>query len=310
VYKRIRDKLITARIKASLLTVRILNRFGFNVASISDYYSVLPVAAVLKQNQNRWFKPSDLKGIKYDLDAMKQLLSELTSLYADEYNGLPSYAENKSKGYGPGYTAVDARVLYYMLRELKPDRYIEVGSGLSTFYCSLANQRNSVSGTPIQITCIEPYPYPALQTVNGIQVLDKEVQDIELSVFEQLEANDVLFIDSSHVIRIDGDVPYLFLEVLPRLKKGVVVHVHDIPFPYNVPYPPQLWIFGQQWPSFWNEAMLLQAFLCYNDAYEVLLSAPLIRHTDEGFLAGIIPEYETLEQNLNTFSSIWIRKTR
>jgi predicted O-methyltransferase YrrM len=264
----------------------------------------------LKQHQNRWFKPSDLTGIKYDLDAMKQLLSELTSSYSAEYDALPGYADNKSKGYGPGYTAVDARVLYYMLRELKPERYIEVGSGLSTFYCSLANQRNSVSGTPIKITCIEPYPYPALQTVSGIQILENEVQDIELSVFEQLDANDVLFIDSSHVIRIDGDVPYLFLEVLPRLKKGVVVHIHDIPFPYNVPYPPQLWIFGQQWPSFWNEAMLLQAFLCYNDAYQILLSAPLIRHTDEDFLAGIIPEYETLEQNPNTFSSIWIRKLR
>lgn len=309
-YKKFRDKLITARIMASMKTVKILNRFGFNVASVSDYYSVLPVTTVLKQNQQRWFKPSSLAGIKYDLAAMKQLLSELTATYADEYNALPGYAENRTKGYGPGYTAVDARVLYYMLRELKPERYIEVGSGLSTFYCSLANRANASDGSPMQITCIEPFPYPALQTISGINVLANEVQDIELNVFKQLEANDVLFIDSSHVIKIDGDVPYLFLEILPRLKPGVVVHIHDIPFPYNVPYPPELWIFGQQWPSFWNEAMLLQAFLCYNDAYEILLSTPLLRYNEESFLVGLIPEYETVDQNRNTFSSIWLRKTR
>jgi hypothetical protein len=162
----------------------------------------------------------------------------------------------------------------------------------------------------MQITCIEPYPYPALQTIDNIQLLEDEVQNIPLSVFDQLEANDVLFIDSSHVIKIDGDVPYLFLEVLPRLKKGVVVHVHDIPFPYNVPYPPELWIFGQQWPSFWNEAMLLQAFLCYNDAYEILLSTPLLRYNEESFLLGLIPEYETVSENRNAFSSIWLRKIR
>jgi predicted O-methyltransferase YrrM len=295
---------------ASMFTVKILNRFGFNVASTSDYYSVLPVTSVLKQNQDRWFKPSDLAGVRYDLPQMKGLLSSLTTEYFDEYNALPTYAENQRQGYGPGYTAVDARVLYYMLRELKPERYIEVGSGLSTFYCSLANQSNSAAGSPMQITCIEPYPYPALQTIDNIQLLEDEVQNIPLSVFDQLEANDVLFIDSSHVIKIDGDVPYLFLEVLPRLKKGVVVHVHDIPFPYNVPYPPELWIFGQQWPSFWNEAMLLQAFLCYNDAYEILLSTPLLRYNEESFLVGLIPEYETVSENRNAFSSIWLRKIR
>src|SRR5260370_4941255 len=197
-----------------------------------------------------------------------------------------------------------------MLRDLKPRRYVEVGSGLSTFYCTLANQSNAQAGPPISITCIEPHPYPALKTLEGIEVHQREVQDVEFSEFEQLEADDVLFIDSSHTVKIDGDVPYLYLEILPRLRKGVVVHIHDIPFPYNVPYPPQLWIFGQQAPSFWNEAMLLQAFLCYNDSYEIFFSAPLLRYFDESFLKSNIPEYETVEENPNTFSSIWLRKIK
>lgn len=293
-----------------MLTAKALNKCGFNVASMSDYYSVLPVSATLKRNQQRWFKPSSLSGVKYDLEEMKRLVSRLTTQYADEYSAIAGYEENKSKGYGPGYTAVDARFLYYMLRDLKPRRYVEVGSGLSTFYCSLANKRNARDGAPISITCIEPHPYAALKTLEEVEVHQREVQDVEASEFDQLEADDVLFIDSSHTVKIDGDVPYLYLEILPRLRKGVIVHIHDIPFPYNVPYPPQLWIFGQQWPSFWNEAMLLQAFLCYNETYEIFLSAPLLRYFDEPFLKANIPEYETVEENPNTFSSIWLRKIK
>jgi hypothetical protein len=155
----LKNKLITARIRLSMLLVKILNTRGFNVASMSDYYSVLPVTAALKQNERRWFKPSSLMGIKYDLDGMRQLVLQLTSRYSDDYNELPNYETNKAKGYGPGYTAVDARFLYYILRDTRPRHYIEVGSGLSTYYCSLACQRNTEAGAPVSITCIEPFPY-------------------------------------------------------------------------------------------------------------------------------------------------------
>src|SRR5207244_12035849 len=103
-------------------------------------------------------------------------------------------------------------------------------------------------------------------------------------------------------------VPFLYLEVLPQLNPGVVIHVHDVPFPYNIPYPPQLWIFGQEWPMFWNEAMVLQAFLCFNDKFTITMSTPLILHLNEVFLRENIPIYESMEQNPNTFSSIWLRR--
>jgi hypothetical protein len=127
-----------------------------------------------------------------------------------------------------------------------------------------------------------------------------------------LERNDILFIDSSHVVRIDGDVPFLFLEVIPMLKPGVVIHVHDIPFPYNTPYPAEQWVLGRNpyssyWPMYWNEAMLLQALLCRNQRLQMLLSTPLLRHHDETFLRQHLSCYKSVQEEPNTFSSLWLQ---
>ena len=110
---------------------------------------------------------------------------------------------------------MDAKLLYCMIRDIKPNHYIEVGSGLSTYYCSLATKQNEEDGKPGRITCVEPYPYEMLYTIPQINVVKKEVQDVALSTFEQLYAGDILFIDSTHIVKVDGDVPYLFLEVIP-----------------------------------------------------------------------------------------------
>jgi hypothetical protein len=120
----------------------------------------------------------------------------------------------------------------------------------------------------------------------------------------------VFFIDSSHILRVDSDVPYLYLEILPQVKKGVFVHIHDIPFPYNIPYPPELWIFDRAEPMFWNEAMVLQAFLCGNENFQIILSTPMLRFFEEDFLKEKIPIYETVEQNSNAFSSLWMKRIK
>lgn len=288
---------------------RALESAGFQVARDEDYYSPLPSVARLKRNVARWNRPSPLHGVQYDVEAMKTEFAELLARYLDEFLSYPPYEEVRQMGFGPGYPGMDALTLYMMIRHLKPKRYIEVGSGLSTFYCSLAARRNAGEGHPLQITCIEPYPYEKLSTIPGIQVIAKQVQDVDPSLFQQLERNDVLFIDSSHILNVDGDVPFLFLEVLPELNLGVVTHIHDIPYPYNFPYPPELWIFAQDWPMFWNEAMVLQAFLIFNKNFEISLSTPMIRHFDEAFLKQRVPIYESVGKNPNTFSSIWLRRT-
>ena len=292
----------------SLEFQRALEDAGYHVVRGGDYYSPLPSASQLRTTFDRWNRPSSLGGVRHNPEEMKALLGQLLAQYLDEFLTFPSYLEIAKMGFGPGYTAVDALTLYMMIRHLKPQRYMEVGSGISTYYCGLAAQRNESEGHPLRITCIEPYPYEKLSAIPGVRLVAKKVEDVDPAEFQQLEANDVLLIDSSHVLRIDGDVAFLFLEVLPALKVGVVTHVHDIPFPYNIPYPPQYWIFGRDWPLFWNEAMVLQAFLAFNQSFDILLSTPLLRHFDEPFLKARIPIYETLEQNPNTFSAIWLKR--
>jgi hypothetical protein len=280
-----------------------------NVAQASDMYSPLPVLANLERKKARWNRPSSLAGVDIDLDGTRSRFERLHAQFGAEFDALPTYNELAQIGFGPGYTPFDARAQYYMLRDLKPRRYLEVGSGLSTYYCTLAAARNRAEGSPLEITCVEPYPYAKLLETEGVsKIIVSEVQDVALSNFQTLEENDVLFIDSSHIVRIDGDVPYLFLEVLPQLNRGVTVHIHDVPFPYNVPYPADYWLFGTVWPRFWTEAMFTQAFLAFNSAFKVQLSLPYWRHHDEAGLRRVLPAYPPTDQDVNPSSSIWLKK--
>lgn len=301
-------RILKYRISSATHIRRQAERFGFLVAQKTDYYTPLSSVDELRATAARWNRPSRLAGVQYDIAQMKQSLRDLLSRYYEEFSRFPRYQELTSIGFGPGYTAVDALTLYAMVRHLKPKRYLEVGSGLSTFYCSLAAEQNAREGHPVEITCIEPHPYPRLTEIPGIRLHPAPVQDVDLGAFETLQPGDILFIDSTHVVKIDGDVPYLFLEVLPSLQRGVHVHVHDVPFPYNIPYPPELWIFGRDWPMLWNEAMMVQAFLCGNRDFRITMSTPLLRHFDEPFLRAVVPIYESVDENPNAFSSLWLHK--
>lgn len=295
-----------ARIRAVHRTAA---RLGLNVVKRADYYSTLPVLDEIEHTRARWDKPSSMTGIDVDLTEMTARLDGLADRWEDDFRRYAGdYAANQRQGFGPGYPSFDARTLYYMLREHKPARYLEVGSGLSTYYATLAARRNAEEGTRMQITCIEPYPFPALHTLPNFTLVEGFVQDVPTSRFEALEAGDVLFIDSSHALKIDSDVAYLFLEVLPRMKPGVLVHVHDVPFPYNIPFPADTWLFGERWPVYWNEAMVVQAFLAFNCAFETLLSVPLIRHADEGYLTKRFPDYVPVADDANPPSSLWLRR--
>jgi hypothetical protein len=144
---------------------------GYVIARKSDYYSPLPSEFELRKTFARWNKPRSLIGLRYDINAMKHRLSHLIVNYFDEFMELPPYSQLQTHGYGPGYTHVDAFVLYAMIRHLKPAQYLEVGSGLSTYYCSLAAKQNAEEGCRTQITCIEPFPYDALYQIDGIKII-------------------------------------------------------------------------------------------------------------------------------------------
>ncbi len=287
----------------------IYGRLGFNVVKRDDYYSTLPVLEEIERTRSRWDRPSELVGVDVDLPRMRERLSRLVERWSEEFvEHTGDYLANTRRGFGPGYPETDAQALYLQLREHKPRRYLEVGSGLSTYYASLAAARNRAEGSPLQITCIEPYPFEALHSIEDFELVHGFVQDVPLTTFEALEAGDVLFIDSSHAFKIDSDVAFLFLEVLPRIKPGVIVHIHDVHFPYNTPYPADTWLFGERWPVYWNEAMVVQTFLAFNSAFEIDLSVPMLRHEDETALAALLPGYRPVSEDPNPPSAMWLRR--
>ena len=292
----------------------VLRRLGWNVARTADFYSPLPVLSEVAETRELWDRPSELVGVHCDLEAMKALLSALVEVHGGEFEALSPHSEIRALGYGPGFPVIDALTTYLMVRDLRPARYIEIGSGLSTYYAWLAAAANGREGSPCEMTCIDPFPTGRLRDLEepAVKALVSKVEATDVGVFAELGAGDVLFIDSTHVLKLGGDVAFLFLEVLPRLRPGVVVHVHDIHFPYNTPYPAEQYIFRAKWPLYRTEAMVLQAFLSFNREFEVVLSAPMIRHTDEAFLERTIPGYRPVEvEDYDThFGSIWLRRRR
>lgn len=304
------DTLVFNARKGRVRTVRkAMGAAGLNVVKRSDYYSTLPVLEDIERTRERWDRPSVLAGLDLDVPALTDRLRALAERWEEEFVAVTGdYLENTRRGFGPGYPQLDARTLYYQLREHKPRRYLEVGSGLSTYYASLAAAQNAAEGSPLSLTCIEPYPFDALRTLPDFELVEGFVQDVPLTTFENLDDGDVLFIDSSHALKIDSDVAYLFLEVLPRLAPGVHVHIHDVHFPYNTPFPADTWLFGERWPVYWNEAMVVQTFLAFNSAFEVTLSTPLVRHADESVLTSLLDDYVPLADDPNPPSSLWIRR--
>jgi hypothetical protein len=175
---------------------------------------------------------------------------------------------------------------------------------------SRALERNADEGSPGGITCIDPYSGDRVRELPGVEVLRREVQDVDPEELRELGPGDLLFIDSTHVVRVGGDVPHLYLEILPRLRPGVVVHSHDVHFPYNTPHPAEEYIVRAKWPKYWTEAMLLQAFLAFNREFEIVLSAGILRHEDEPFLERTVPGYRPVTPGDydSHAGSIWYRR--
>jgi predicted O-methyltransferase YrrM len=237
----------------------------------AHYSSPVPDFSDLRRNLARWNREWTLPGIDFNLPDQRKILGELKP-YTFELTNLPSYKDLVSQRLGLGYGEVETHLLYCMIRLKKPRKIVEVGSGISTYISLLAAEKNKESlGRETQLVCIEPNPQRGLISLRdkyAMTILQQEVQDVPVSFFHKLEAGDVLFIDSSHVVRLDGDVIYLYLEVLPVLAPGVLIHIHDIAFPYLMP-DPERWVFGSK--QFWTEAAFVAALLQDNKRFSILL---------------------------------------
>lgn len=242
---------------------RLLEQRGIHLTPVNCYQPIPDTRAL---EASVWQEGKDAAGVDMNIELQLELLTESFPKFREEYDAIPrdEPAEPGRFSLGNGrFTGTDALVYYCMIRHFRPARIIEVGSGFSTLLAVEAAQRNGSTS----VVTIDPNVPEWIAQLPGLAIERRRVEELDISFFDQLEKNDILFIDSSHVSRIGGDVNFLFLEVLPRLEPGVLAHAHDVFLP--IEYPKD-WVLKDR--RFWNEQYLLQAFLIFNSAWEVVFA--------------------------------------
>ena len=239
-----------------------------------------------------WPDQPQVSGIDFDDASHQRVLCEFFPAFMADFDyaeAAPAedaqldryYTDNSQFGW------LDARALFVLLRAWRPKRIIEVGSGYSSLLMADVNHR--FLDARCKITCIEPYPRPFLRTsIPGLSdVIEQKVQDVPLALFDELDRGDILFIDSSHVSKTGSDVNYLFFDVLPRLKPGVRIHIHDIALPHDYPKD---WAITEN--RSWNEQYVVRALLMYSTAFHVVFgcSYAFFRFPDEVRKALNLPD--------------------
>jgi len=287
----------------SKMGFKIFQSLGFHITP-NHYYMPIPDTRTL--TDDLWNKKSKMVGIEFNDDAQLKLLESFKENFKSEYDNFSLEKTNVPHQYyvnNRDYGSVDGEILYSMIRHFKPNLIIEIGSGHSTYLSAQAVLKNSESdGNEGKLIAIEPYPREVL--ADGFPGLTsfirKKVQDVELDFFKKLSENDILFIDSSHVLKIGGDVQHEYLEILPMLNPGVIVHIHDIFLPGEYP---EYWV--KDMFRFWNEQYLLQAFLSFNEHFEVLFANNYIHQKYPEKFEEIFKNYNRDTVNPGSF---WIRK--
>jgi predicted O-methyltransferase YrrM len=270
--------------------------YGFHITPV-HYYS--PIPDTRSCLSSIWNASSEMPGVDMNDEKQCQMLTSIFPLYEGEFIELFNEDTRTHTAYrspSPNFSGIDAAVLYSMVRHFRPRAMIEVGGGFSTRISAAAALRNNSTA----LTCIEPYPDKVLASgFPGLQrLIRQQVQAVDLSLFESLSSADILFIDSSHVAKCGSDVVYLCLEVLPRLKPGVIVHVHDIFFPREYP---ESWIRESRF--FWNEQYLVQAFLSFNNSFEVLFCTSYVLEKRRPEAARAFSGFDPVSG-----SSLWLRR--
>lgn len=243
----------------------------------------------------------DLPGLDLREDAQLALLAALR--YGDELRALPTGSRPGEFRWDNGtYFWYDAQFLYSIVRHTRPKRILEIGSGNSTLvvrHALAANRAADPAATCVH-TCVEPYEMPWLERC-GAEVVRARVETLDPSYFAALDAGDILFVDSSHMVRPQGDVLFEILQILPRLRPGVLVHVHDIFTPRDYPHS---WVFDKH--LFWNEQYVLEAFLSMNDAFEVVAALHHLAVSHPDALKAALPLAPTTGETRP--SGFWFRR--
>lgn len=266
------------------------------------YYSpvVDPRELVGARAPRRKIEPADIPGITLDVKEMRRWWQanartlRSTPFPDKEDARWRYYAHNEIFPIG------DAVVLRAMIVENRPARIIEIGSGFSTAVMLDTIDEHAL---PTAITCIEPYadrlrsrlrPEDARITT----IIEKPVQEVPVETFTSLSAGDILFIDSTHVLKTGSDVHYELFSILPALKPGVIIHFHDMHYPFEYP---DRWIFELQYS--WNEVYAVRAFLMYNNGFRITFMNSLFQLYGKDLIPDILPRF-----NQNPGASLWLKK--
>ena len=267
-----------------------------------DYNKNEPKFLNLDFNEKRHIEIlNDISGYLTGFDGAFGVTND-SSLYHNIYRRQEDF---KYSLMNSGFEWMDARVLYYFLQKNKPKRVIEIGSGNSTL---LMHSTNIMLGLNIEIICIEPYPSSYLRRMHAaghIRLIEDKLENIGLDLFKTLNANDILFIDSSHVGKLDSDVLYYFTKILPELTENVLVHIHDIFFPHDYPID---WL---RKGMFWNEQYFLYVFLQYNTRFKIEICNSYAGFKYKNQLKEIQKDSYEVKNNMckdvYTGGSIWLR---
>lgn len=274
---------------------------GFDLVKRS-FYSPIPDWRAMPDEV--WTRRSTLAGIDWDLEAQLTFLEHELAPYLTEFRP-PSAARSGvvEYHYGNGFFGpVDADVLYAFIRRFRPRRVVELGSGYSSLVIGAARARNEADGgIGSSHDVYDPFSRADLaQAIRAVADLHRvSANDVPLSVFDDLDEGDVLFVDTTHTVKLDSDVNYIVLDVLPRLKPGVVVHFHDIFLPWEYP---KAWLMDPE--VYWAEQYLLQAFLACNREYEVLFGVAAALADERERVARKIPSTD----GASGAASFWIRR--
>ncbi len=286
----------------------IFSRRGFHLLKKSFF---LPIPDEDDLDNAFWEATSELVGVDMNERAALELLDEVLAPYANEFAQLVPVTQTTPSSHrylvNSSFMAVDAEVYYALVRHFQPRRIVEIGAGWSTLFAAAAVEKNREEGRGTsELTAIDPFPMPFLraETARLADIVEKRVQDVPLDVFTSLSAGDIIFVDSTHVLRAGGDVQFEYCEILPRLRPGVLVHVHDVNLPKA--YPRR---YFDEYQYYFNEQYLLQSFLTYNSRFEVIWPARymLMKHGGQvRALSGGYDEMKRLYPHVEP-SSLWMR---
>jgi hypothetical protein len=278
--------------------------------SLEHYYSPIPAMRDIKKG-NFFEIPDKISAI--DLNEAEQL--RLLEEFVPYYNEMP-FPEKKNdnlryyflNGY---YSYFDGIFLYCMLRHLKSKSIVEIGSGFSS--CITLDTNELFFEKRMRCIFIEPFPARLKSLIKSneeysTEIYETSLQSVPLALFKQLQENDILFIDSTHVTKYKSDVNYIIHEILPEIARGVYIHFHDVFYPFE--YPKKWLLEGTSW----NEQYILRAFLEYNTNFKIVLFNTYLQKKHEEKLKQQFP---LIYKNPGGFSdnnkfitggSIWLKR--